>query len=89
MKTYLTILAAVLALHGAAAHADSWTGKTPALPTQAEYQAATQAIVQRTIEAEGWCSRTAPAPKSGQIVVYYVRDKNGACVPAFTQGRQN
>lgn len=77
----------ILALAITTAHADSLTKRTPALPTDAEYQAVTDQIVARQIEAQGWCRRAKPAAKSGQVVVYYVRDKSGKCVATFTQGK--
>lgn len=83
MKTYLAT-AAALAMLASPACADN---KPVQLPTAADYQAATQQIVTRYIEAQGWCLRAKPAPKSGQVVIYYVRDAAGRCVPTFTQGK--
>lgn len=88
MKTYLTTAAAILLFATTTAQADIWaSNKPPQLPSAVEYSRATHDAVAGYIAAQGWCARKTPAPKSGQIVVYYTRDKSGRCVTAFKQGR--
>jgi hypothetical protein len=48
---------------------------------------ATEAIIERYIETNGWCDRPAPQPNPGQIVIYFVRDESGECVPRAIQGK--
>jgi hypothetical protein len=57
------------------------------LPSEQDFTKATEQAVQSVMKNEGWCARAVPAPKSGQVVVYYVRDRHGRCVATFTKGK--
>lgn len=48
----------------------------------------TAEIVREYIEEKGWCGAPVPVAKPGQIVIYYVRDKDGNCVAQVKVGKK-
>lgn len=81
---YIILALLLIATPAVADFDEHYAEKTPKLPTEQEYKAAREAVVQSV--AKDWCQLDQAAPRTGQIQIRWVR-QGGKCVPSYIVGK--